>query len=688
MKKIKNICKEVLSYVASRKILRYSIVVIIMLLSIGSVAINKYFNNKNKIENLKLQSSKKEEQSNNITNGKINTDVVFDKSISRHTLSDGFSTLTDDNTNETGSNGGSNNSFNNIASNASNNIDKSFIKGINLEILEGNEFDPKKDLKLEATDRDGRNISDDIIIEKNSVNTSIPGTYTVKVSVRLNNGKIKEKEFTVKVKETKLDVYLQKFNPIKYTVKKGEKIGFELDLKVSKNHIYPTEVMINGKEYNLYKGNDNIIDKLTKIKNYKVFLDTTNNSGLYEYNLEHIKMSNGSWISLGNNIKTVEVLKDEASIKNFNYEEQSLNKNVQIKFDLYDIENTASNLRLELYKDNEILSSINLDKKNNYCVNLPITKNGIYKLKILSDIALSQNSNEDNIIIDKAIFNTTINIANIDQTQITGNDIEITQGEELDIINDLNLKATDFDGEDITNKIEVDSDNFDNNELGKQSIVISVINKKGQKYTKEFYITVNSSTKNEFNLTKMIMRNFNRERSIQSKSSSNIIINENDTNTITHSVKVNGTVSKSDGSLPAGKIQVEVPTAMAFIVDESGNFTSGNYAINNKSSIGISVSVSEFRGSNINSSIKINAVEKDISKLDRSNLHLALVGNNGNYADLGKRIDIPIEILRLEPSSSSIIQLLGESGTGSGENVDKNGANEEFTLVFKIQKLI
>ena len=45
-------------------------------------------------------------------------------------------------------------------------------------------------------------------------------------------------------------------------------------------------------------------------------------------------MSNGSWISLGNNIKTVEVLKDEASIKNFNYEEQSLNKNVQIKFDL------------------------------------------------------------------------------------------------------------------------------------------------------------------------------------------------------------------------------------------------------------------------------------------------------------------------------------------------------------------
>lgn len=33
-------------------------------------------------------------------------------------------------------------------------------------------------------------------------------------------------------------------------------------------------------------------------------------------------MSNGSWISLGENIASIEVLKSEASINNFNYEEK------------------------------------------------------------------------------------------------------------------------------------------------------------------------------------------------------------------------------------------------------------------------------------------------------------------------------------------------------------------------------
>ena len=60
--------------------------------------------------------------------------------------------------------------------------------------------------------------------------------------------------------------------------------------------------MINGQEYTLYNGNNNIIDKLFNNKNYKVFIDAKDISGVYEYNLEHIKLSNGSWISLGENI--------------------------------------------------------------------------------------------------------------------------------------------------------------------------------------------------------------------------------------------------------------------------------------------------------------------------------------------------------------------------------------------------
>ena len=45
-------------------------------------------------------------------------------------------------------------------------------------------------------------------------------------------------------------------------------------------------------------------------------------------------MSNGSWISLGDNVATVEVLKEEATIKNFVYEEHSINKILEVKFNL------------------------------------------------------------------------------------------------------------------------------------------------------------------------------------------------------------------------------------------------------------------------------------------------------------------------------------------------------------------
>ena len=55
MNKFKNGLKKILSYIASRRLLRYSIiVVVIILLPTGLILKNKYFNNKvNNIENTK-----------------------------------------------------------------------------------------------------------------------------------------------------------------------------------------------------------------------------------------------------------------------------------------------------------------------------------------------------------------------------------------------------------------------------------------------------------------------------------------------------------------------------------------------------------------------------------------------------------------------------------------------------------
>ena len=52
-------------------------------------------------------------------------------------------------------------------------------------------------------------------------------------------------------------------------------------------------------------------------------------------------------------------------------------------------------------------------------------------------------------------------------------------------------------------------------------------------------------------------------------------------------------VTKADGSLPAGRIEVELPTAMSFIVDEDGKIPTVNYIVDNKGTVDISIYVSD-----------------------------------------------------------------------------------------------
>ncbi len=81
----------------------------------------------------------------------------------------------------------------------------------------------------------------------------------------------------------------------------------------------------------------------------------------------------------------------------------------------------------------------------------------------------------------------------------------------------------------------------------------------------------------------MLFGNFsnNESRSVSIKSSSKKTITGSDMESFTHNVEVNGTVTKVDGNLPAGKIEVELPTAISFTVDQDGNIPTVNYVVNN-----------------------------------------------------------------------------------------------------------
>lgn len=693
MEKIKRNFIKVKGYILTRRFLTSSIIVILLLLPSG-IILTKYINNKEKVIEKEVVANKTDD-SKNVAKGTINTDAISDN-ISRHTLSDGFSDLS--NNSSVSSSTTNNSSSGSISTNI---IDKSSISGVNIEILEGHEFNPRKDLKLKATDNNGRDISDNIIIEKNNVNTTVPGIYNVKVHIKLSNGQSKEKEFTVTVKETRLDVLVKSFKATKMNVKKNEKIGFELDLNVSKKHVTPIAVMVNGQEYTLYKGNENIIEKLMNIRNYKLFIDAKNASGIYQYNLEYVKMSNGSWINLGENTVNVEVLKDEATIKNFSYEELSIEKKIGLKFDLEDLDNTASNLRLEVYKDDKLLESKKLNKISSYTMNIDTKSNGIYNLKILADIDLNQNSTKNSTLFNKEIFTTFIKVSNINQTSLTGKDAEIIQGEKFDPIKDLDLKATDFDGEDITNQILIENNDIDANIVGQYDIVAYIINKNGEKYSSTFKLTINPSAIKEDtdgnisdsdifmeqnleeNLFSRLIK-FKKEDESKLRISSNTI-DGSSTETLRQNIVINGSVKKSDGSAPEGRIEVELPTAMAFSVDQDGNFLSGYYTITNKSSVGISVSVATFTDSNPNGGITIKSKDKSLDGLDRSNLHLELVGKQ-NSIDLGKSITSPMKLLDLNPLDVDTIKLIGEAGNRSNEAVDEKGISDNFSLVFNIKK--
>ena len=692
MEKFKRNYRKILNYIISRKKLRYAIIIVLILLPSGAILYKKYddyLNNKPKIEE-KVSGSKKNNDKNNT--GTIKTDV--ENNVSRHTLSDGFSTLSDEDIKSSTNNRPTNVSFN-TSSNKTENIDKSNITGIDLEILEGTNFNPRRDLNLKATDINGSNISDYIIIEKNTVNTTTPGTYSVVASVNLSNGKTKKREFNITVKKVNLDVSLEKFKAIKHNIKKGENSGFEIDLKVSNKDITPVSAMINGKEYSMYRGDKDLFDILTNKQNYKVFIEAEDTYGIYEYNLEYIKMSNGEWVNVGKNTQTIEVLRDEAIVTNFNYKEISEDKKVLVKFDVNDLDNSASNLKLEFYKDNVLIDSKNLDKRLNYEVDLITMSNGIYGIKILSDINLHTKINQNNTILNKEIFSTNINVSNIDQTSIIGNDIEIYQNDSFDFVKDLDLKATDFDGEDITDKIVLESDNVDTSKLENQTIIVSVTNKYGKKYTKEFIITVLPESEEQFSRFSLFSRQsrrYSENKILNSNEETDKITRVNKNNTtiigdnkeIDTTIDVSGEVYTSDNV--SGKIQVEIPTALAFTIDAKGELHSVGYKITNKSSIGISVSVAQFTDTTVNKGITVHSMDENISKLDRSNLHLELIGDNNRTVDLGKYIDKELEILNLEALQSKNITLRGESGKAPSKDIDDNGVSDRFILTFKIKK--
>lgn len=167
-----------------------------------------------------------------------------------------------------------------------------------------------------------------------------------------------------------------------------------------------------------------------------------------------------------------------------------------------------------------------------------------------------------------------------------------------------------------------------------------------------------------------------------------------DSSEVNANVTVTGMVDNAQGVAPAGKIQVEVPTALSFTVDNQGRLTAGNFTINNKSQCDIDVKVGSFQetktGSGVNAGITLNDNIDDFNIKDRSNVCLVLRHNTTDVVLKHGLQDR--DLVTIGGGKSATVQVLGAAGTGKASgsstnpDVDTNGVSETFNLVFKITK--
>ena len=262
-------------------------------------------------------------------------------------------------------------------------IDKSSFVGKDLMIYEGDKFDPLKNLKLSATDIDGSNITNKIVITENTVDTYKPGLYTVKANVQLSDNTKLEKDFLVRVETTALELAVVSLETESDIVKKKEEVNIDFDVKSSKDYIYVEKVIVNGKEYNATR-------KLTrslfsKSDKYSTVVQAPEIAGINNLTLETIIMSDGTEVAINKSV-AIEVLPEEPIVDDLvvdgNIEDDNIN--IDAEFTIKDIDNTLESGKVILYdENNEIIREDYV--KTNELVKLKynLLEEKVYTLKVL-----------------------------------------------------------------------------------------------------------------------------------------------------------------------------------------------------------------------------------------------------------------------------------------------------------------
>lgn len=589
-------------------------------------------------------------------------------------------------------------------------VDKSAFVGKDMIISEGDNFEPFETLQLSAKDVDGKNITKKIVITENNVDIYKPGLYTVKANVQLSNGNIIYKEFLVRVEPVKLQLAVNDIQVSKDILKKRESYTMSFKVDSSKDYIDVATVNINGKMY--YPNKTTKRRFFSKDDVYTIQLVANDKAGVEDINFNTITMTDGTVVDI-NELKTVEVLKDEASIKDMVIDNISDDGEVAISFFIKDIDDTISKAKLYVYDEEEnVIVEKEVEKNKTINSILNVNKNGVYKIKIVADENVefvAQNTKDSK---RKELYSTSIEVKNarfsddsIKEANV-GIASYIVYNDENDFINQLSfaqIKAGDGleedtdsenpDGSDSSDETPTpnpgpnpDQDSGTDNGAGGEGGVggsdsNTPSNGNGGSGTTEredVFIADKNNPGDESSDPKYT-------RGYTTKDKLHVVI------------PTKGKMNKEAGDTPKKVINVTVPTNAVFTVRNDSTFIGSAIKITNNGDNPVDVSVANFidvdgdYGINLITDTQVNETKK------RNEVNLFLentaenkkiyLGNKKLYSELGTEEITQEEkkkIAKVLAGNTSTINISGKAGANS---LDRDvPIQNRFTLILKIKK--
>lgn len=582
-------------------------------------------------------------------------------------------------------------------------VDKSAFVGKDMIISEGDNFEPFETLQLSAKDVDGKNITKKIVITENNVDIYKPGLYTVKANVQLSNGNIIYKEFLVRVEPVKLQLVVNDIQVSKDILKKRESYTMSFKVDSSKDYIDVATVNINGKMY--YPNKTTKRRFFSKDDVYTIQLVANDKAGVEDINFNTITMTDGTVVDI-NELKTVEVLKDEASIKDMVIDNISDDGEVAISFFIKDIDDTISKAKLYVYDEEEnVIVEKEVEKNKTINSILNVNKNGVYKIKIVADENVefvAQNTKDSK---RKELYSTSIEVKNArfsdDSIKEANVDIAsyIVYNDENDFINQLSFaqikvgdgleEDTDSenpDGSDSSDETPNPSPNPDqdsgvNGDASDSSEPDDgeAGNGSGTTDRKDVFIEDKNNPGEGSSDPKYT-------RGYTTKDKLHVVI------------PTKGKMNKEAGDTPKKVINVTVPTNAVFTVRNDSTFIGSAIKITNNGDNPVDVSVANFIDVDGDYGIKLitDTQVNETKKRNEVNLFLEntaenkkiYLGNKKLYSELGEEHLISEEekkkIAKVLAGNTSTINISGKAGT-SAEGIEDPISNR-FTLILKIKK--